>query len=347
MQTHYEDITEPYELVLHLLCISYLYGDYAIPYHFMTPTSNAYLSVKKGDIAALHLFASRNWIDFDLLSEEKQSELDEIYEKITKQFGEQLKSELAPLPMEFLSELGERALGFEKFRDAYSAFKASEKLDKRVNQFTVEATQILSSKDLTSDDSEEETFDRKLAQAADFVFQAVKLKNPFGNQFQKLGPQLHYEDAEAARKYAKYIEQSLFKEIIDFSIHFLIDDKNIDNKITSALSSGKIRRGFLKHLAIRFSGGADRFKSFADNYRQAVDKVKNAKTEKDFLDIQKTLLGRGTGDNEYFQYLQELALEHPVSALLVNTQMTQENKPFIAPTILKSGVSLLEFLELD
>jgi len=346
LQTHYEDINEPYELVLHLLSLSYLYGDYAIPYHFMTTTSQAFLSVKKGDIAALHQFASRNWIDFDLLSEEKQTELEQSYDKINKQFGEQLKNELAPLPLEFLTELGERALKFGKFRDAHSAFKACGDLEKRVSQFIVEVTQILSSKELSSGEMEEKVFDQKLAQAADFVFQAVKLKNPFGNQFQKLGPQLHYEDAEAARKYAKYIEQSLFKEIIDFGIQFLIDDNSIDNKITSALSSGKLRRAFLKQLATRFSGGVDQFKFFTNNYQQAVEKLKEAKTEKDFIDVQKTLLDRGTGDNEYYQFLQELALEHPVSALLVNTQMTQENKPFIAPTILKSGVSLLEFLEL-
>ena len=346
MQTQFEDINEPYELVLHLLSLSYLYGDFAIPYHFMNVSSQAYLSVKKGDIEALHQFASRNWIDFDLLSEEKQTELEQIYDKISNQYGEQLKIELAPLPLEFLTELGERALKFGKFRDAHSAFKASGDLEKRVNQFIVEATQILNSKDLTSGEMGDEALDGKLSQAAEFVFQAVKLKNPFGNQFQKLGPQLHYEDAEAARKYGKYIEQSLFKEIIDFTIQFLIDDRSIDSKITNALSSGKLRRAFLKQLATRFSGGADRFKSFTENYRQAVEKLKEAKTEKDFLEVQKILLGRGTGDNEYYQFLQELSLEHPVSALLVNTQMTQENKPFIAPTILKSGASLLEFLEL-
>ena len=346
MFTNYESIVDTHDMVFHLLSLSYLYGDYAIPYHFMTTTSQAYLSVKKGDIAAMHQFASRNWIDFDLLSEEKQTELEQLYEKITNQYGEQIKNELAPLPQEFLNELGERALNFGKFRDAHSALKAIGNLEKKVTQFIVDVTQILNSKELTAGDLGEETFDEKIAQTTDLVFKAVKLKNPFGNQFQKLGPNLHYEDAEAARKYAKYIEQSLFKEIIDFGIQFLIDDRSIDSKITSALTSGKLRRAFLKQLAIRFSGSVEQFKSFTHNYQQAVEKLKVAKTEKDFLDVQKTLLGRGTGDNEYFQFLQELSLEHPMSALLVNTQMTPENKPFIAPTIMKSGSSLLEFLEL-
>ena len=347
MFTNYESIDNTHDMVLHLLSLSYLFGDYAIPYHFMTTTSQAYLSVKKNDIAALYQFAAKNWIDFDLLSEEKQVELEQIYDNITKQYGEQLKNELAPLPSEFLDELGERALKFGKFRDAHSAFKASGNLEKKVNQFIVEVTQLLNSKELTSGDLNSEAFDQKIAHSADLVFKAVKLKNPFGNQFQRLAPKLHYEDAEAARKYAKYIEQSLFKEIIDFGIQFLIDDRSVDSKITTALSSGKLRRAFLKQFAIRFSGGVDQFKSFTNNYQLATEKLKEAKAEKDFLDVQKALLGRGTGDNEYFQFLQELALEHPVSALLVNTQMTSENKPFIAPIILKSGGSLLEFLELN
>ncbi len=347
LQSDYKSIKEPYEMVYHLLSLSYFYGDYGIPFHFMNTASRAYLSVIKGDIAGLQNFAFRNWIDFDLLSEEKQAELEQIYDKIVNKYGEQLKNELAPLPSEFLNELGERALKFGKFRDAYSAFKESGDLEKRVNQFVVEAIQILNSKDLTSGDLEDQTFDQKLAQAADLIFRAVKLKNPFGNQFQKLGLKLHYEDAEAARKYMKYIEQSLFKEIIDFGIQFLIDDKSIGNKITNALSSGKLRRAFFKQLAIQFSGGADFFKSFTEKYLQAVEQLKEAKTEKDFLNIQKTLLGRGTGANEYYQFLQELSLEHPASALLVNTQMTPGNKPFIAPIIMKSGASIYEFLEFD
>ena len=331
MQTHYEDINEPQEMVVHLLSLSYFYGDYVIPFHLMNTVSKAYLSVKKGDIAALASFSSRNWIDFDLLSEEKQTELEQIYKKIKGKYGEQLKGNLAPLPSEFLNELGERAIKFGKFRDAHSAFKSSGDLEKKVNHYVVEAIQILHLRELTSGDLGEEDFEQKLSKAAELIYQAVKLKTPFGNQFQKLGPTLHYEDAEAVRKYAKYIEQSLFKEIIDFGIQFLIDDRSIDSKVTSAFSSGKIRREFLKQLAIRFSGGKERYKIFIENYKQAALKLKDAKTEKDFLDVQKTLLGRGTGDNEYFQFLQELSLEHPVAALLVNTQATPENKLYIAP----------------
>ncbi len=344
MQTDFNTIEEPYDLVFHLLSISYLYGDYAIPFHLMNTASQAYLSVKKGDIGALRKFASRNWIDIELLSEEKRHELEQIYQTIIDKYSDQIKAELSPLPIQFLIELGERAIQFGHFRDAHSAFKAIKGLDKKVNELVGEAIQVLKSKDI-NDPADESDFEQKINSVINNIYQAIRLKNPFGNQFLKLAQQLHYEDADALRKYAKYVELTLLKEILESAIQFLIDDRSISEKVLNALSTSKLRRLFLKKLAIRFSGGEELYLKFVNNYHQAAKKLQEAETEKDFIDIQKTLLGRGTGDNKYFQFLRELALEHPVSALLVTTQTTPYGEQYIAPLILKSGASLLDFLE--
>lgn len=345
MQADYRLINDPYDLVFHLLSFSYLYGDYAIPHHLMNTASQAYLSVKKGDIAALRRFASRNWIKMERLPVEKQQELDQIYQMIVDKYGSQIQAELAPLPIPLLTELGDRALLFGHYRDANSFYKAIKELDKKVNAMIGEAIQIIKSKELTSSD-DDQLIDQEISQAVEFVYVAIRLKNPFGNQFQKLGPELHYEDADAARKYAKYVELTLVKELLEFGIQFLIDDKHITEKVINALSTSKLRRLFLKYLAARFSGGLERYAQFIENYRQAIDRLNRAKTDIDFMAIQKTLLGRGTGDNRYFQFLRELALEHPVSALLVSTQTTPTGEFFISPIMLKSGSSLLDFLEL-
>lgn len=345
MQDDFKMIKEPYELVFHLLSISYLYGDYAIPFHLMNTASQAYLSVKKGDIAALRRFASRNWIDMDLLSDQKRQELEQIFQMIVAKYGDQIKTELSPLPTQFLIELGERAIQFGHFRDAHSAFKAIKELDKKVNGLVGDAIQVLKSKEANDPDNDQ-VLKQKLDLASDNIYQAIKLKNPFGNQFQKLGPQLHYEDIDSLRKYAKYVELTLLKELLEFGIQFLLDERSISEKVHNAISSSKLRRSFLKKLAIRFSGGEDRYLKFVENYRHAAEKVNRAETEKDFIDVQKTLLGRGTGDNKHFQFLRELALEHPISALLVTTQATPAGEPYIMPIILKSGASLLDFLEI-
>jgi len=334
-------------MVLHLLSIALFYGDYAIPYHFMNTNSQAHLAVKKNDVAALNRFCSRNWIDFELLTDEKREELFRIYDQLDSRFGEKLKTELAPLPTEYLIELGERAQGLGKFRDAHSAFKAAGLLEKRVNQLVTEAIQILSAKEISSGDLTPEMLEEKVTSAVSLVFQALRLKNPFRNQFQTLAMALHLEDAESMRKYNKYIEQSQFKEIIEFCIEFLIDDNAISSKISGALSSGKLRRLFLKKLAIRFSDGSGRYQTFVENYNKAVEMLQTASKESDYLKVQKILLGRGTGDNEYFQYLQELSVEHPIGSLLVHIRLTPEGKRYIAPIILKSDNSLLDFLEIS
>jgi hypothetical protein len=345
LQSDYRLINDPYELVFHLLSFSYFYGDYAIPHHLMNTSSQAYLSVKKGDIAALRKFAMRNWIKIERLPEEKQQELDQIYQMIVDKYGSQIKAELAPLPIPLLTELGERALSFGHYRDANSFYRAIKELDKKVNEMIGEAIQIIKSKEVSSSD-DDQLLDQKISQAVEFVYIAIRLKNPFGNQFQKLGPEFHYEDADAARKYAKYVELTLVKELLEFGIQFLIDDKHITEKVLSALTSSKLRRLFLKHLAARFSGGMEHYTQFVENYHHAIEQLNQAKTEKDFMAVQKTLLGRGTGDNRHFQFLRELSLEHPVSALLVSTQTTPTGEFFVSPIMLKSGSSLLDFLEL-
>lgn len=345
MQTDFNTIEDPYDLVFHLLSLAYLYCDYAIPFHLMNTSSQAYLSVKKRDIAALRKFASRNWIDMEQLSAEKRQELEQIYQMIIDKYSDQLKAELSPLPTQFLIELGERAIRYGHFRDAHSAFKAIKGLDKKVNELVGEAIQVLKSKDV-NDPVDGEIPEQKIDLAIDNIYQAIRVKNPFGNQFQISGPTLHYEDADSYRKFSKYVELTLLKEILEFGIQFLIDDKSISEKVLNALITSKLRRRFLKKLTIRFCGGEERYLKFVDNYHQAVEKLTGAKTEQDFIEIQKTLLGRGTGDNKHFQFLQELALEHPISALLVTAHTTPDGEQYIVPIMLKSGASLLDFLEI-
>ncbi len=347
MQTDYTNISEPYDLINHLLSIAFFYGDYSIPFQLMNTTSQVYLSVKKGDIVALRKFAGRNWIDLERLSAEKRAELEKIYQSVIEKYAGQVKSELSPLPTAYLMELGERAIQLGHFRDAHSAFKAVKGLDRKVNELIAEVIQILRSREVTAQDKEDVALvAEKVQQAVDRLYIAIRLKNPFGNQFQKLGPELHYEDLETFKKYLKYVEQSLLKELLEFGIEYLIDDRSVSEKILAALTTSRVRRLFLKYLAIRFSGGKERYDKFVANYRQATEQLKQARSAKDLLAVQRILLGRGTGDNKYLQFLRELSLEHPISAMLVITMRTTEGELYLSPIILKSEHSLLEFLEI-
>ncbi len=347
MQTDFYSIENSHDLIIHLLSLSYFYSDYSILFHMMNTSSSVYLSVKKKDIAALRKFAERNWIDFEKLTDEQRKELESIYQEINDKYGQQIQDELSPLPNQFLSDFGDRAIGVGHYKDAYSALIAIKELDKKVNESVAKSVELLKSKEVSDPGSGDMVeVDQKVSQAADLAYMAARLKKPFGGQFQYLGENLHYKDSEAMRKFTKYVELNLLKELVDFSIHFLFDDKQIADKMTQALPSGKVRKMFLRYLAIKYSNGEERYKQFVDNYASAVEKLSEAKTEVDYFNVQKTLLGRGTGENVYHQFLRELSLEHPISAMLVITQATPNGEPFIAPLILKSGVSLLDFLEL-
>ena len=345
MQSDYKEIKDTHELILHLLSISFFYGDYSIPFHFMNPSSNVVLAAQKSDIISMHSFASRNWVNFELFSAEKKEQLEKTYADTTKAYSDQIKKQLTPLPPKYLIDLGKRAIELGHFRDAFSAYSAVNELDKHVNEFIVKAEEILKSKKVTSSESDVE-LEKEISQAVSFIYKATKLKNPLGNQFQQLGQNLHYRNIESFRKLNKYIENNLLKEIIDFSIHYLIDNNHIADKASKALLTGKVRKIFLRHLCEKFSGGHDKFTNFVDNYKKSVELMKNTNSETGLFSIQKTLLNRGTGDNEHYQFLRELALEHPISSILISVKSNSEEKQYITPLMLKSGMSMLDFLEL-
>lgn len=343
------DIADPLEIQLHLLSIAYFYGDYSIIHHFTNRNSPIFTAMTTGDIHALKKFAAKNEINFDQLSDEDKERFNQFHQKIVNEYKSQLKATSLPLPEEYLEALAARAVQLGNFATAHSALQVINKLEKKVNELLVSGVQLLQSKEVKSGSNETATeqLRQSIKQSAELFYKAIRIKKPLGNQFQYLSYNLYFNNNEALRKYYKYVEMNLIKEIIEFSIQYLTDDKVIADKIIGSLYSGKLRKIFLRYFAEIFSLGDANYQNFIDRYKEATKLLKQAKQEEDFLDIQKTLLGRGTGDNEYYQFLRELAVDHPISTLLVTIVPTPDDIPVIAPIILKSGVSLLEFLELD
>ncbi|MBD3287197.1 hypothetical protein GF337_00195 [candidate division KSB1 bacterium] len=340
------------DIELHLLATAYFYGDFSILFYLTNQNSAVYRAAATGDEIALRRFASRNDIDESQLKEEGQAKYNEIYQSIRDKYVQQLIAKPVPIPESYLQEHAERALAMGHFADAHSALDVAGNLDKKVNEFIVKGTEIMQSKAVREESSggaenDPSFLKKKIQEAVEHYYSAIRIKNPLGNQYQYLAEQLHLKDHDAMRKYSKYVETNLLKEIIEFSIGYLADDKSISDKIVNNLKSGKVRKLFLRYFASRFSRGEVEFNHFIENYKQAAELRKNAEDEKDYIDIQKKLLGRTTGDNEYFQFLRELAVDHPVSPLLVTIETSPNDTPYITPVILKSGITLMEFLELD
>ncbi len=341
-------LNTPLDIQLALMSTAYFYGDFSIIHHLTNRNTFIHRAIESADMPALSKFAKKHIVDLSSLSDEQKKQYHEFEESIGRKYRSELMAQALPLPEKYLEELGERALEIGNYSTAHSAFAVNNKMEKRVNEFIVRGVELLQSKDVRSSSSDDDksggTIQEKVGQSVTSFYQAIKLKNPLGNQFQYLSAQLH---AESIRKYFKFVELGLLKEIIEFDIEYLVDDKAIANRIVENLDNAKVRKLFLKNLSQNFSMGSDNFRNFVDRYQAAVTLLKEAQNDEDLSKLQKVLLGRRTGDNQYYQYLKELAIEHPISSLLTAISTNSEGTPYLAPIVMKSGESLLKFLELD
>ena len=342
----------PLEFELMMLSLSYYFGDFSLIYHLTNQNSTLYRAILNDDVPAIANFYQRNTVDFEQFSDGQKNEFDKVYKEIVATYSGKLNLQKLPIPDEYLIRLGRKAIERGNFTAAHASFKIINQLDKVVNEYIVKGVERLHSKELHTLESEAipsalDQLDRYVKEAVHCFYSAIRVKDPFGNQFQYLGPDLYMKNREQLKKYYKYIETSLLKEIIDFAIEYLVQDKVIVEKIISNLQSAKLRKLFLSHLARKFSLGDQGYDRFIAKYKESVRALKEAKTETEFLNVQRLLLGRGTGENEFYQYLRELAFEQPISTLVCAVTMTEEGTPYFAPILLKSGQSLLEYLELD
>ncbi|MBN1153846.1 hypothetical protein JXB12_02885 [candidate division KSB1 bacterium] len=345
-------LSTPLDFELLMLAISYYWADFSLIYHLTNQNSTLYRAISNEDAPAIRNFYERNAIDFDQFTDKQKSEFDAVYNDIAATYRNQLETQKLPLPDDYLARLRKRAIEKGNYTAAHAVLNITNQLEKVVNEYIVKGIEQLHSKEIKSLESGEsssnlEQLDDHIREAVRNFYIAIRVKNPFGNHFQYLAPDLFMSNKEQLKKYYKYIEMSLLKEIIEFAIEFLVQDKVIAEKIISNLQSAKLRKLFLNHLARQFSLGEQNYDKFIARYKQSVSILKEAKNETDFLNVQRTLLGRGTGDNEFYQYLRELAFEQPISSLMCAVTVTEEGTPYFTPILLKSGQSLLEFLELD
>jgi len=266
------DLTNMTEIQLYLLTIAYFYGDFSIIHYFTNRNSPVYRATTEGDIHAFKKFAFTYEIDLDELSDEDKEKFNQFQQKITSEYKSQLESEPLPLPEQYLEDLANRAIQLKNYTSAHSALKVNKKLEKKVNEFIVIGVQALQSKDVktASSDADEDNFLENIQQAVRQFYQAIRIKNPLGNQFQYLVSDLHFQNVDAMRKYAKYVELNLLKELIEFNIKFLADDKSIAEKICNNLVNGKARKTFLRYWAEQFSFGKENYQQFVSRYKEAV-----------------------------------------------------------------------------
>jgi hypothetical protein len=335
------------DIELHMLATAHLWGDYSFIHPLVNKNAPAYNAVLTGDVFGLRTHVTRMDAEIELLDEEKQAQLQQTVQQISSEYKAQLEKQPLPLPDQFLEALADRAVAMGNYASAHSAWNALGKLEKGVNQYIVKGVELLQSPVLRDESSDPQAFRQTIHDAVNQFYIAARMKNPLGHQFQYASQTLHMKDPDSIRKYFKYIEAALQKEIVDFVIEYLIDDKTISARIIGVLPNAKARRNFLRYLAQQFSRTETDYRGFLQRYQEAIELFKAAKTEEQFLDVQHHLLGRSTATNESYQYLRELAVDHPISSLLLAAVAAVDNKVFLVPILMKSGQPLYEFLELN
>lgn len=356
MEKQFSDVTNLVELELHLMTAATYFCDFSAIYPLFDKESVVVKVFQNNDLFSAKKILAR-YYDVDELTESEWDAYSQIYEELKRNYLTQLKEKLLPLPKEFLTMLGEKAVEKNNFSTASTVFKHLNSLDKRINENLDKGIQQLKSKEfkeaIHSSDKEKVThvLEAKIRQAALYFYQAMKLKQPISLDFQNIGIQFVLNDKTPLRRqYDRYVEQSVLRELLLIGIRYLIYENLISNKILESLEAlqapARIIRHLLKELSVLFAGNQENHDRFVQQYKAALTHLQESENEIEKIKTQEILLGRTVGDGNYFQYLKELSTQFPISPLVIICLDTSFDIRYIAPRFAKT-MPLLELLGLD
>jgi len=341
------ELTDVIELQLHLMTTALFLGEFSAIFPLTQKDSKLARAIDNQDILAAQQIVERLGLEPNSLEEAESDEYSTIYKQIREQYLEIIQDKPIPLPESFLREFAEVALKKNNYHSAYNALKKVKRVEKKINELINRGVQNLQSKEVQKSDKEwDSEMAAKVDLAVDEFYSALRLKFPMGMEYQYRGVQLLTTKTDSQRKYERYVEQLLLKEIIDFCVSYLVNDQIIAEKICRNLKSNKIRKYFLRKFSINLCGGDNNFQLFTGQHLAASNNFKKAETELDFLLTHSILLGRAAGSDTIIQYLKELATRFPISPLLIEIQKTPEGLPILTPIVVKN-MTLMEFLELN
>ena len=356
MERQLTDVTDLVELELHIMTAAIYFCDFSAIYPLINKDSVIVKAFLNNDLFSAKKLLAR-FYDLDGLTEDEWDALGRLYEELKRSYQTQLKNELLPLPKDFLTMLGEKALERNNFSTASTVFQYLNNLEKRINENIYKGIEQLKSKEfkdaMHSSDKEKsnQVIEEKIRQAASCFFKAMKLRRPISLDFQNLGVQFVLDDKmPLKRQYDRYVDQSVLRELIIAGILYLIHESSISSRILETLEAiqapAKIMRHLLRELSILFAGSQENHNRFTQQYKAALEHFQNAENEIEKIRTQEILLGRTVGDGNYFQYLKELATQFPISPLVITCLNSSFDIKYIAPRFAKS-VPLLELLGLD
>jgi len=342
-----KELSDIATIELHLMTTAYYLGEYAAIQPLVQSDSRLATAIKNQDLKGAQKMAARLILDKDSRDENQQSEYEILFQKVKEGFENVIQNRPLPLPEAFINDFIEMALKKEKYLSAHNILQSIGKLEKKVNETIHFALQQLQSKILAdAEKSLSEPAIEIIDQAVQKIYTAQRLLKPWGFQFQYRAIDKLTQKDEIFRKYEKYIEQSLLKEILDVILSYLLDDTTIAEKILNIMKSNKARKYFIKKLCIIQMGGEANYQKFIKQYLEGIEQIKTAKNALDYTKTQRIFLGRTTGSDSPIQYFKEIGTRFPIAPLLLKIENSPFNTPYFAPIMLNDQ-SLLHFLELE
>lgn len=342
-----KELSDITTIELHLMTTAYYLGEFAAIQPLIQSDSRLAFAINNQDLVGVQKNAMRLLLDINSLEESHQNEYENLFQQVKQGFENTIRNRPLPLPESFINDFIEITIKKEKFLSAHNILQYTGKLEKKVNETIHFGLQRLQSKVVTEAEKElSESAIETIDQAVKDIYTAQRLLKPWGFKFQYRAIELLQQKDDIFRKYEKYIEQSLLKEILEVILSYLLDDQDIADKILKTLKNNKSRKYFIKKLSMIQMGGEANYQMFIKQYLDAIEHRKTAQNVFDYSKIQTILLGRTTGSDSPLQYIKEIGTRFPIAPLLLKVENSPFNTPYLAP-IMINDQSLLHFLDLE
>lgn len=246
------------------------------------------------------------------------------------------------LPSELVMRLADNAVQLGKFKAAAQAYELLRIRARMQQTFLDEADAALDANDIPR-----AVHGYRVAVGLDYDYAAFPEPMPAAPNYQSRAQILHAEyprrpeDAVALQPPDRHVAIALGYLLLNVQIAARLEERPLD-----------VRLAFLVELVNQLD---PEWAAFAQRYRDAgrlvaaigarlqkeasqrgqaaglAEEIKALQQEEDPADIPRVLLGRDIPDGEWWQYIKELAYEHPASVLFVVRQFVNKDLEIIMP----------------
>ncbi|PCJ58886.1 MAG: hypothetical protein COA73_09540 [Candidatus Hydrogenedentota bacterium] len=252
----------------------------------------------------------------------------------------------AQLPSDLLLMLADNAVREQKYTAAAQAYELLRIRRKMMTEFLDQADALLAQGNIPG-----AVRGYRIGVGLEYDYAAFPDPLPAVPRFQVEAMAIH---AQLPQKHEDCISLQDDTHFADLALHYLLDNDDAASRLTA--QPVEVRQSFLQELIQQLDPEWD---TFANQYKAACSKVQEygdrlkeqsgtlseeieEQQGPDPREIMAALLGREIVDGEWWQYLRELAYEHPAGILFITRQKTGDHE--IIMPVLRAEATLPDML---